>query len=104
MNAAPPPPTKNHIGFFFKSKTLKASPATVSAQNEMKLSSSERFLNGKENDMLKKFITKLKVSFEQIFTDDVRNDQNIMDFLNVSLQMGSFQSSPRPVQRKPNKR
>ena len=54
--------------------------------------------------MLKKFITKLKVSFEQIFTDDVRNDQNIMDFLNVSLQMGSFQNSPRPVQRKPNKR
>ena len=26
--------------------------------------------------MLKKFITELNVSFEQLFTDDVRNDQN----------------------------
>ena len=107
MNAAPPPPTKNHIGFFFNSKTPKALLATVSAQTEIKLSSSaaassstittptvnahvaiengERFLNEKENDMLKKFITELKVSFEQLFTDDVRNDQNIMGFLKIFL-------------------
>ena len=38
MNAAPPPPTKNDIGFFFKSKRPKASTATVSAQTEIKLS------------------------------------------------------------------
>ena len=85
INAAPPPPPKNHIGFFFKSKTPKASPTTVSAQTEIKLSRSaaassstittptvnahvaiknrERFLNEKENNMLKKFITKLNVSF-----------------------------------------
>ena len=85
MNAAPPPPTKNHIGFFFKSKTPKASFVTVSAETEMKLSSSaavssstitfptvnahvaienrERFLNEKENDMLKKLI----MSFLKIF-------------------------------------
>ena len=72
MNAAPPPPTKNHIGFFFKLKTPKALPVTVSAQTEIKLSSSaaassstittptvnahfaiknrERFLNEKENE------------------------------------------------------
>ena len=97
MNAAPPPPTKNHIGFSFKSKTSKASPATVFAQTEIKLSSSaaafnstittptERFLNDKENDMLKKFTTELKVSFEQLFTEDVRNDQNIMGFLKIFL-------------------
>ena len=30
MNAGPPPPTKNNIGFFFKSITPKASPASVS--------------------------------------------------------------------------
>ena len=86
MNAAPPPPTKNHIGFFFKPKIPKAPPTTVSAQTETKLLSSaatssstttptlnahvvienrERFLNEKENDMLKKFIIELKVSFEQ---------------------------------------
>ena len=73
-------------------------PASVSVQTEIKLSSSattssstvttptvnphvaienrERFVNEKENDMLKKFITELNVSFEQLFTDDVRNDQN----------------------------
>ena len=112
MNAAPPPPTKNNIGFFFKSKTPKASPATVSMQTEIKLSSSatassstittptvnahvaienkERFLNEKENDMLKKFITEIKVSFEQLFTDDVRNDQNIMGFLKIFLSNGKF--------------
>ena len=112
MNAAPPPPTKNNIGFFFKSKTPKASPATVSVQTEIKLSSSaaassstittptvnahvaienkERFLNEKENDMLKKFITEIKVSFEQLFTDDVRNDQNIMGFLKIFLSNGKF--------------
>ena len=49
----------------------------------MKLSGSERFLNGKENDMLKKFITKLKVSFEQLFTGDVKYDQNIMRFIKI---------------------
>ena len=97
MNTAPPPPTKNHIGFFFKSKTPKASPATVFAQTELKSSSStvassstitpltvnvhvanenrERFLNEKENDMLKRFTAELKVSSEQLFTDDVRNNQ-----------------------------
>ena len=92
MNASPSPPTKNHIGFSFKSKTSKASPATVFAQTEIKLSSSgaafsstkttptERFLNDKENGMLKKFTMELTVSFEQLFTEDVRNDQNIMDF------------------------
>ena len=108
MNAAPPPPSKNHIDFFFKLKTPKASPATVSAQTEIKLSSSaaassstittptvnahvtienrERFLNEKENDMLKKFITELKVSFEQLFTDvGVRNDQNIMGLSKIFL-------------------
>ena len=75
MNDAPPSPTKNHTGFFFKSKTPKASPATVSAQTVIKLSSSaasssstittptvhahvaienrDRFLKEKENDMLK---------------------------------------------------
>ena len=112
MNAAPPPPTKNNIGFFFKSKTPKASPATVSVQTEIKLSSSaaassstittptvnvhvaienkERFLNEKENDMLKKFITEIKVSFEQLFTDDVRNDQNIMGFFKISLHKWKF--------------
>ena len=112
MNAAPPPPTKNNIGFFFKSKTPKALPATVSMQTEIKLSSSatassstittptvnahvaienkERFLNEKENDMLKKFITEIKVSFEQLFTDDVRNDQNIMGFLKIFLSNGKF--------------
>ena len=112
MNAAPPPPTKNHIGFFFNSKTPKALPATVSAQTEIKLSSSaaassstittptvnahvaikdrERFLNEKENDMLKKFITELKVSFEQLFTDDVRNDQNIMGFFKIFLYKWNF--------------
>ena len=100
------PTYKNQIGFFFKSKTPKASPATVSAQTEIKSSSAaassstittptvnahvaienrERFLNEKENDMLKKFITELKVSFEQLFTDDVRNDQNIMGFFKISL-------------------
>ena len=95
------------IGFFFKSKTPKASPATVSAQTEIKLPSSaaassstittptvnahvtienrERFLNENENDILKKFITELKVSFEQLFTDDVRNDQSIMGFLKIFL-------------------
>ena len=100
------------IGFFFKSKTPKASPATVSAQTEIKLPSSaaassstittptvnahvtienrERFLNEKENDILKKFITELKVSFEQLFTDDVRNDQNIMGFLKIFLSNGKF--------------
>ena len=73
-------------------------PATIAVQTEIKLSSSattssstittptvnphvatenrERFVNEKENDMLKKFITELNVSFEQLFTDDVRNDQN----------------------------
>ena len=112
MNAASPPPTKNHIGFFFKSKMPEALPATVSAQTEIKLSSSaaasssaittpilnthvaiengERFLNEKENDMLKKFITELKVSFEQLFTDDVRNDQNIMGFFKISLHKWKF--------------
>ena len=35
--------------------------------------------------MLKKFITELKVSFEQLFTDDVRNDQNIVGFLKTFL-------------------
>ena len=100
------PTYKNHIGFFFKSKTPKASPVTVSAQTEIKSSSAaassstittptvnahvaienrERFLNEKENDMLKKFITEQKVSFEQLFTDDVRNDQNIMGFFKISL-------------------
>ena len=104
MNAAPPPPTKNHIGFFFKLKTPKASPVTVSAQTEMKLSRSAaassstittptvnahvaienrgRFLNEKENDMLKKFITELKVPFEQLFTDDVKNE-NITRFFKI---------------------
>ena len=112
MNAAPPPPTKNHIGFFFKSKTPKALPVTVSAQTEIKLSSSaaassstittptvnahfaiknrERFLNEKENDMLNKFITEVKVSFEQLFTDDVRNDQNIMGFFKIFLYKWNF--------------
>ena len=125
MNAAPPPPTKNNIGFFFKSKTPKASPATVSVQTEIKLSSSaaassstittptvnahvaienkERFLNEKENDMLKKFITEIKVSFEQLFTDDVRNDQNIMGFLKIFLSNGKFsrfsESSMKEVKR-----
>ena len=125
MNAAPPPPTKNNIGFFFKSKTPKASPATVSMQTEIKLSSSatassstittptvnahvaienkERFLNEKENDMLKKFITEIKVSFEQLFTDDVRNDQNIMGFLKIFLSNGKFsrfsESSMKEVKR-----
>ena len=125
MNAAPPPPTKNHTGFFFKSKTPKATPATVSAQTEIELSSSaaassstittptvnahvaiknrERFLNEKENDMLKKFITELKVSFEQLFTDDVRNDQNIMGFLKIFLSNGKFsrfsESSMKEVKR-----
>ena len=106
-NAAPPPPTKNHIGFFLKSKTPKVSPATVSAQTEIKLSSSaaassstittptlnahvaienrERFLNEKENDILKKFITELKVSFEQLFADYFRNEQKIMGFLKIFL-------------------
>ena len=101
-NAAPPPPTKNHIGFFLKSKTPKVSPATVSAQTEIILSSSaaassstittptlnahvanenrKRFLNEKENDILKKFTTELKVSFEQLFTDDVRNNQILWPF------------------------
>ena len=73
-------------------------PATIAVQTEIKLSSSattssstittptanphvaiensERSVNEKENDMLKKFITELNVSFEQLFTDDVRNDQN----------------------------
>ena len=45
----------------------------------------ERFLDEKENDMLKKFITELKVSFEQLLTDDVRNDQNIVGFLKTFL-------------------
>ena len=125
MNAAPPPPTKNNIGFFFKSKTPKASPTTVSVQTEIKLSSSaaassstittptvnahvaienkERFLNEKENDMLKKFITEIKVSFEQLFTDDVRNDQNIMGFLKIFLSNGKFsrfsESSMKEVKR-----
>ena len=107
MNAAPPLPTENHIGFFFKLKTPKASPATVSEQTEIKLSSSattssstittptvtahdaikniERSLNEKENDTIKKFITKLKVLFEQLFTDDVRYDQNIMSFFKIFL-------------------
>ena len=40
MNAAPPPTARNPIGFFFKSKTFKPSPVTLSAQAEMKLSSS----------------------------------------------------------------
>ena len=106
-NAAPPPPTKNHIGFFLKSKTPKVSPATVSAQTEIKLSSSaatssstittptlnahvaientERFLNEKENDMLQKFITELKVSFEQLFADYFRDEQKIMGFLKIFL-------------------
>ena len=106
MNAPPPPPPKNYIGFFFGSKTPKASP-TTSVQTEIKFSSSaaassstittptvnahvavenrERFLNEKENDMLNKFITKLKVSFEQLYIDDVRNDQNIMGFLKIFL-------------------
>ena len=107
MNDAPPSPTKNHVGSFFKSKIPKASPATVSSQTEIKLSNSaatssstittstvnvhakiekrETFLNEKENDMLKKFITDLKVSFEQLFIDDVRNDQNIVGFLKIFL-------------------
>ena len=126
MNAATPPTTKNHISFFEKkSKTPKASPATVSVQTEIKLSSSaaassstittptvnahvaienkERFLNEKENDMLKKFITEIKVSFEQLFTDDVRNDQNIMGFLKIFLSNGKFsrfsESSMKEVKR-----
>ena len=112
MNAAPRPPTKNHIGFFFKSKTPKASPAIVCAQTEIKLSSSaaassstittptvnahvtienrERFLNEKENDMLKKFITELKVSFEQLFTDVGRNDQILWAFLKYFYTNGKF--------------
>ena len=115
MNAAPPPPTKNHIGFFFKLKTPKASPVTVSAQTEIKLSRSaaasnstittptvnahvaienrERFLNGKENDMLNKFITELKVPFEQLFTDDVKNDANIMGFFKIFSKF--FETSMR---------
>ena len=40
--------------------------------------------------MLKKFITELKVSFEQLFTDDVRNDQNIMGFFKISLHKWKF--------------
>ena len=35
MNA-PPPPAKNQIGFFFRSKTPKASPTTTSVQTEIK--------------------------------------------------------------------
>ena len=42
-------------------------------------------LNEKENDILKKFITKLKVSFEQLFTNDVKNDQNVMGFFKIFL-------------------
>ena len=42
-------------------------------------------LNEKENDILKKFITKLKVSFEQLFTNDVKNDQNVMSFFKIFL-------------------
>ena len=42
-------------------------------------------LNEKENDILEKFITKLKVSFEQLFTNDVKNDQNVMGFFKIFL-------------------
>ena len=95
-----------------KSKTPKVSPATVSAQTEIILSSSaaassstittptlnahvanenrKRFLNEKENDILKKFTTELKVSLEQLFTDDVRNNQILWPFLKYFYTNGKF--------------
>ena len=95
-----------------KSKTPKVSPATVSAQTEIILSSSaaassstittptlnahvanenrKRFLNEKENDILKKFTTELKVSLEQLFTDDVRNNQKLWPFLKYFYTNGKF--------------
>ena len=106
MKALPPSPGKSRIGHFFKPKTsLKTNslsknqtekddlviiePSDIPSSSTPRLSQTsnaneaiydrETFLNEKEMEQLKTFFTQMEIPFTNFFTEDVKNDQKLLD-------------------------
>ena len=106
MKAPPPAPGKSRIGHFFKPKTsLKTKslsknqtekddlviiePSDIPSSSTPRLSQTsnaneaiynrETFLNEKEMEQLKTFFTQMEIPFTNFFTEDVKNDQKLLD-------------------------
>ena len=106
MKAPPPAPGKSRIGHFFNPKTsLKTKslsknqtekddlviiePSDIPSSSTPCLSQTsnaneaiynrETFLNEKEMEQLKTFFTQMEIPFTNFFTEDVKNDQKLLD-------------------------
>ena len=115
MNSDPPPPTKNRISFFFKQKetansansslTTNTSSVTICREIVMKSSepthnisstitsvnaclaieNREKILSEREIKILKNVFMEIEVSYEQLFTSDVKNDQQLMQIFTTFI-------------------